>query len=239
MTTKIASEPARSSALTEVLSRVNDDTIIITWARRFASYKRPELLFRDPRRIKELIEAHPNVLFLFAGKSHPADPEGKERIARTLHFEASPELKGHVLFIEDYNMEVASFLVSGSDVWLNVPLQLREASGTSGMKAVMNGVLNLSTNDGWVYEAVNGEVPWRIGLGLETMPVADQDELHAREVYRMLMQEVLPEYESRDRAGVPRAWVKRMKLAISEAIPRFSSQRMVRQYDQLYKANPE
>jgi alpha-glucan phosphorylase-like protein len=234
LTAKIASEPSRAEALKEVLSKLGENTMVITWARRFAAYKRPELLFRDPGRLKSILAKHPDALFVFAGKAHPADPDGKDRIARLLAHESSHDFRGRVVFIEDYNMEVASYLVSGSDVWLNVPLQLREASGTSGMKAVMNGVLNLSTNDGWVYEAVNGEVSWRIGLGLETMPAADQDELHSRELYRLFSHEVIPEFFFRDRTGIPRDWVKRMKLAMSEAIPRFSAQRMVREYAALY-----
>jgi starch phosphorylase len=236
---KIRTDPNRAEAFRQALQLLDKDPMIISYARRFAAYKRPELLFRDPNRMKAILKQYPNMLFLFAGKAHPADPEGKERIARILSFESMAPFRGHVLFLEDYNITLAKYLVSGSDIWLNVPLQLREASGTSGMKATINGVLNLSTNDGWVYEATHGEVPWVIGKGLETLSPGDQSELHSRELYRLLRYEVAPQFFERDDTGVPLAWATHMRRAISEAMPRFSARRMVREYCSLYDLAPE
>jgi starch phosphorylase len=229
-------DPLRLGAINRTFELLKKSPMIISFARRFAAYKRSELLFKHPVRFSEILSQFPNVVMLFAGKAHPADPEGKDRISRILALENSNEFRGHILFIDDYDLNIAKLMISGSDLWLNLPLQLREASGTSGMKAAINGVLNLSTNDGWVFEATHGEVPWVIGKGLETLCPAEQDEIHAHELYRLLEKEILPEYFENKKIEGNSQWVKRMKLSIAESIPRFGAQRMLAEYTHLYQS---
>lgn len=221
---------SRKPALKKVLELLEQDPFVGVFARRFAAYKRPGLLFSDKDRLKKLIEQYPKTLFVFGGKAHPADGQGHDLIHLVLEMENSKEFAGHVCFIADYAIDIAQLLVSGADVWLNVPVQPLEASGTSGMKAAMNGVLNLSVNDGWVCEASHGEVPWKMGLSTENLEKPMMDWTHAQELYAFLEQKVFPEFWKRNAEGVPVGWVQLMKYSMAGSIPYFSAQRMIKEY---------
>jgi glycogen phosphorylase len=208
--------------------------LTIGFARRFATYKRAALLFSDLDRVKRLLnDPERPVQLVFAGKAHPQDKGGKELIRTIVHASRDPQLRGKVVFIEDYDMRIARAMVSGVDVWLNTPRRPLEASGTSGMKAAANGALNLSVLDGWWDEgwAHHGnDVGWAIGRGEDYID-AQGDHIEAEALYDLLEREVVPLFfqrEARDR--LPRPWIKRMKAAISKLVPEFNTARMVREY---------
>ncbi|HEY2513253.1 MAG TPA: alpha-glucan family phosphorylase [Polyangiaceae bacterium] len=214
--------------------------LTIGFARRFATYKRAALLFSDLERVKRLLcDPDRPVQLVFAGKAHPQDRGGKELIRTIVHASRDPQLRGKVVFIEDYDMRIARTMVSGVDVWLNTPRRPLEASGTSGMKAAANGALNVSVLDGWWAEAWashGNDVGWAVGRG-EEFTDGEGDRLEAEELYDLLEREVVPLFfqrESRDR--MPRAWVKRMKGAISKLVPEFNTARMVREYAERFYA---
>lgn len=210
------------------------DRLTVVFARRFATYKRAELIFQDIGRLTWIL-TNPQrpIQILFAGKAHPADRMGQELIRRVSELADSPHLEGHVFFIEDYDMEIARYLVGGADVWLNNPRPPMEASGTSGMKASANGGLNLSVLDGWWGEGYDGENGWGFGEEYES------DEADASVLYDLLEHEVAPLYYERDDLGIPHRWVVRMKQAIATLAPAFSAQRMVSEYtDRLYTVSP-
>lgn len=215
---------------------LDPDALVIGFARRFATYKRAELLFRDIERLKRLIHhRYRPVQFLFAGKAHPADDPGKRLMQEIYNWARSPEMGGRVAFVEDYDMHVARYLVQGVDVWLNTPRKPLEASGTSGMKAAFNGILNLSILDGWWAEAYNGRNGWAIQAEQKEFANEwEQDETDAVALYRLLEDEVVPLYYQRDRDGVPRGWVRMMKAAIRTVGPMFSTRRMVKEYTENY-----
>ena len=214
--------------------------LTIGFARRFATYKRAALLFSDLERVKRLLgDVDRPVQLVFAGKAHPQDKGGKELIRSIVHSSRDTSLRGKVVFIEDYDMRIARALVSGVDVWLNTPRRPLEASGTSGMKAAANGALNVSVLDGWwaeAWSAHGNDVGWAIGRGEEyTDDLGDRVE--AEELYDLLEREVVPQFfqrESRDR--LPRAWIKKMKGAISKLIPQFNTARMVHEYSERFYA---
>ncbi|MCB9548427.1 MAG: alpha-glucan family phosphorylase [Myxococcales bacterium] len=211
--------------------RLDPDALTIGFARRFAPYKRADLLFSDLPRLLAILEAAPGpVQVLFAGKAHPADTRGKELVAAVHRHSASPALAGKVLLIEDYDIELGRALTQGVDVWLNNPRRPKEASGTSGMKAAMNGALNLSILDGWWPEGYNGQNGWAIGEARAYASEAEQDAADADSLYRLLAEEVIPAYFDRDKAGVPHGWIRRMKASIATCTPRFSSDRQVIDY---------
>jgi len=208
------------------------DVLLIGFARRFATYKRADLLLHDFDRLRDLVATDDRpVQFVFAGKAHPADRPGQELIRRIWEASKNPELKGRVLFLENYDMRVGRNMTQGVDVWLNNPRRPMEASGTSGMKAAFNGGLNCSVLDGWWCEGYDPSHGWAIGEGEgEQDDRADADALHA-----VLKEQVVPCFYSRDEEGLPREWIRRMKLAMGQLIPRFSSSRMVREYtERLY-----
>ena len=212
------------------------DALVIGFARRFATYKRAELLFRDIERLKRLVHhRYRPIQFLFAGKAHPADDPGKRLMQEIYNWARSPEMGGRVAFVEDYDMHVARYLVQGVDVWLNTPRKPMEASGTSGMKAAFNGVLNLSILDGWWAEAYNGRNGWAIQAEQQEFANEwEQDEADAAALYRLLEDEVVPLYYQRDQDGVPRGWVRMMKESIRTVGPLFSTRRMVKEYVENY-----
>ncbi|HLK38081.1 MAG TPA: alpha-glucan family phosphorylase [Polyangiaceae bacterium] len=213
---------------------LDPQALTIGFARRFATYKRAALLFSDLDRVKRLL-ADPQrpVQLVFAGKAHPQDRGGKELIRTIIHASRDAGLRGRVVFIEDYDMRIARTLVSGVDVWLNTPRRPLEASGTSGMKAAMNGALNVSVLDGWFAEAWaehGWEVGWAIGRG-EEYPDASGDAREAELLYDVLEREVVPLFFARDGVGrLPRGWIKRMKSTIGKLAPRYNTARMVREY---------
>ena len=204
--------------------------LTIGFARRFATYKRANLIFRDLERLQRLLlDVHRPVQLIFAGKAHPADDPGKALIQQIYNMAKHNQLGGRVAFVEDYDMHMALYLTQGVDVWLNTPRRPREASGTSGMKASLNGVPNLSVMDGWWVEGYNGANGWAIDGEFEGDNDA-QDDHDAAVLYQLLEDEVVPLYYTRDRDGVPRGWARLMREAIRSNAPQFSMRRMVKEY---------
>ncbi|MHC4757333.1 MAG: alpha-glucan family phosphorylase [Planctomycetota bacterium] len=211
---------------------LDPEALTIGFARRFATYKRGNLIFRDPKRLVKLLsDPKRPVQFIFAGKAHPRDSEGKEIIRQIIHFASNYNLRRRIVFLEDYDSNVARYLVRGVDVWLNNPRRPMEASGTSGMKAAANGALNLSTLDGWWCEGYAPERGWAIGAGEENYEdPAYQDMIESQAIYNILENEVIPLFYTRAADNLPRAWVHRMKNSIKNIAPQFSTQRMVAEY---------
>ena len=206
----------------------------IGFARRFATYKRADLLFRDKQRLKKILtDPRRPVQLIISGKAHPADDPGKEVLQSLYHFARDPMFEGRVVFLEDYGMQLAHMLVQGVDLWLNVPLVPREACGTSGMKAALNGVPQLSTLDGWWEEGYTGRNGWAIP---KARADEDADAVDAEHLYRLLEDEVVPMWYDRDSHGVPRAWMQRMKESIRVAGKRFTARRMLQEYAERYYA---
>lgn len=210
---------------------LDPDALTIGFARRFASYKRGNLLLKDPSRLVRLL-TDPNkpVQIVFAGKAHPKDTEGKEIIRRIIHFANQYDVRRRIVFLEDYDINLARVLVRGVDVWLNNPRRPMEASGTSGMKAAINGALNMSTLDGWWCEAYKPTVGWAIGAGENYDDPAYQDMVESQAIYNMLENEVVPLFYTRSSDNLPRAWIHRVKNSISWIMPRFNTNRMVSEY---------
>ncbi|MBI5687155.1 MAG: alpha-glucan family phosphorylase [Verrucomicrobia bacterium] len=210
--------------------------LTIGFARRFAGYKRATLLLKDPARLKRLVtNARQPVQFIFCGKAHPEDNTGKETIRQLVHFIRDPELRRHIIFIENYDVNIAHYMVQGSDVWLNNPRRPHEASGTSGMKATINGAINLSTVDGWWAEAASLDNGWSIGSGEEYADLDYQDKVECGDLFDLLEKEVVPLFYDRGPDGLPRHWIQRMKTSIRTIGPFFNSTRMVRDYvEQFY-----
>jgi starch phosphorylase len=202
----------------------------IGFARRFATYKRANLIFRDLDRLRRLlVDVRRPVQIIFAGKAHPADNPGKEVLQSVYQFTRDPEFEGRVAFLEDYDMHLAHLLVQGVDLWLNLPRVPLEASGTSGMKAGLNAVPQLSTLDGWWQEGYDGLSGWAISPAGET---EDADATDASQFYRLLEEQLIPLYYTRNPAGVPLGWVDRMRHALRLAGSRFTARRMVETYVQ-------
>ena len=220
--------PDELRAVDELL---NPDVLTIGFARRFATYKRADLLFRDFERLRSILkEPGQPVQIIFAGKAHPADKPGQELIRRIFEISRNSDLHGHIVFIENYNMRVARMLVQGVDVWLNTPRRPHEASGTSGMKAPVNGSINFSIADGWWCEVQNPDAGWTIGNGQELDDPDAQDEQDSESLYDILEEKIAPLYYKRDTDNLPREWIKMMKVSMATIVPRFSTARMVRDY---------
>ncbi len=213
---------------------LNPDILTIGFARRFASYKRPDLIFYDLERIQSIVNnPWAPVQIVYAGKAHPADEDGKA-VLRGIYMHAeNPDFGGRVAFIEDYGEQIAHWLVQGVDVWLNNPIPPMEASGTSGMKAGMNGALNLSILDGWWAEGYNGRNGWAFGAE-EGTPPEKRDEADAQSLYDVLENQVIPLYYSKELDGIPHAWVDMMKESIRGVAPQFSARRMIKDYVRKY-----
>ncbi|MCI0638212.1 MAG: alpha-glucan family phosphorylase [Gemmataceae bacterium] len=219
------SEIARSE---EVL---DPEALTIGFARRFATYKRGTLIFRNLERLAAIVNDKDRpVQFVFAGKAHPRDHGGKELIAEIVHVCRRPELRRRLVFLEDYDVNVARYLVQGVDVWLNNPRRPLEASGTSGMKVCINGGINLSILDGWWVEGYVGDNGWAIGAGEEYTDLNYQDDIESRAIYDLLEQEIVPLFYNRGGDGLPRGWIKTMKRAIGTVCPVFNTARMVQEY---------
>lgn len=217
--------------------RLDPDALTIGFARRFATYKRANLIFSEIERLIQILEAASGpVQLFFAGKAHPADEGGQALIKAVYEASNHPALQGRVLLIEDYDMEVGRVMVQGADVWLNNPRRPKEASGTSGMKVAMNGGLNLSILDGWWPEGFNGENGWAIGEEKDYSDPAVQDREDALSLYDRLETAVIPTYFERDERGIPLRWIEMAKNAIGSCTPQFHSHRQVRDYvRQLYR----
>ncbi len=220
----------------QVLSRgtlLDPEALTIGFARRFATYKRATLLFKDLERLKNLLhDKWRPVQIIFAGKAHPADEPGRYFIHEVLNFCQDHKLGGQVAFLEDYEMHMAKYLVQGVDIWLNTPRFPMEASGTSGMKAALNGVLHFSVLDGWWVEGYNGANGWGIQPLGDAVDTQAQDQHDAEQLYRMLEQEAVPLYYQRDLDGIPRGWLQMVKECIRTIAPQFCTKRMVKEYVQ-------
>jgi starch phosphorylase len=222
------------ATLTEIEEALDPEALTIGFARRFATYKRAALIFTDIDRLARLVhDANRPVQFIFAGKAHPADRPGQQVIQSIFARSRSPELRGRVFVLEDYDMRVAKLMVRGVDVWLNNPRRPLEASGTSGMKASANGIVNLSVLDGWWDEGWTGDNGWAIGARATTPDEGAQDWSDALDLYRILEDEVVPRYYARGSDGLPRDWLELMKRAMSTTIWRFSTTRMLHEYAEL------
>ena len=210
---------------------LDPNSLTIGFARRFTGYKRPELIFHNPDQLVRILSARGrNVQLVFAGKSHPADDIGKHHLQRVYRRAVDPVLGGRIAFVDDYDLHVAHFLVQGCDVWLNTPRKPLEASGTSGMKAALNGVPHLSVPDGWWAEGYNGSNGWIIDGGVNPDDQATADAADAAALYRLLEEQVVPMFYERDARNIPRGWIRIVKEAIRTVTPRFCARRMVKQY---------
>ncbi len=221
---------ASSEKIEEAQRVLDTDALIVGFARRFTSYKRPNLLLSDPARLESIINnpRYPLQLVV-AGKAHPDDVEGKHLVQQFVNFASSPGVRQRVAFIEDYDIAIAQQLVQGVDLWLNTPRRPWEACGTSGMKVLVNGGLNFSELDGWWAEAYSPDVGWALGDG-EEHPESEWDIIEAGQLYDILEKEVIPEFYNRDKYGVPTGWVARMRASMARLAPRFSSNWMLREY---------
>jgi glycogen phosphorylase len=222
-------EGGASIGATETL--LDPNALTLGFARRFATYKRATLLFRDPERLARLLN-NPDrpVQIVFAGKAHPADKPGQQFIREVYEYSRHPEFAGRIVFLEDYDMDMARHLVSGCDVWLNTPIRPHEASGTSGQKASLNGLPNCSIIDGWWEEGYNGNNGWAIGERREYQDADTRDEADAQALYTILERDIVPLYFDRGLDEVPHNWVAVMKEAIRTIAPAFSMRRMIKDY---------
>ncbi|MBV8358442.1 MAG: alpha-glucan family phosphorylase [Deltaproteobacteria bacterium] len=226
-----------SESRTIASEKIFDPNILtIGFARRFAVYKRPNLLLHDPERLARIL-SNPQrpVQLVVAGKAHPADEPGKALVKAWIQFVARPELRNRVVFLSDYDMLLAEYLVRGVDLWINTPRRPWEACGTSGMKVLVNGGVNLSELDGWWAEAYSPEVGWAIGDGKEH-PEDDTawDAVEAEQLYGLLENQIVPNFYDRDDNGIPQAWVEKVRQSMARLTPRFSANRTIREYTEKY-----
>ena len=226
------------SAVLGILDRINPNALIIGFARRFATYKRAHLLFTDLDRLAKIVnnEQFP-IQFVFSGKAHPADGAGQGLIKRIMEISRMPQFLGKIIFLEDYNMIVAKRLVTGVDIWLNTPTRPLEASGTSGEKAEMNGVLNFSVLDGWWYEGYKFDenAGWALTEKRTFADQSQQDKLDAATIYSMLENEIIPLYFAKNSKGYSPKWVQYVKNSIGHIAPHFTMTRMIDDYiDRFY-----
>ena len=206
-------------------------TLTIGFARRFTSYKRPELIFSDPDRLAAILNAPGRpVQILFAGKAHPADEAGKQHMQAIYRRALDPQFGGRIAFVEDYDLHIAHFLVQGCDVWMNTPRKPLEASGTSGMKAAINGTPHLSIGDGWWAEGYTGENGWLVEGHTEASDPQAQDWADAQALYAVIEQQLVPTFLDRDAQGVPHRWLQIAKQSMRTILPRFSARRMLKEY---------
>jgi glycogen phosphorylase len=232
----LAVSGADSKEIDEAKKLFDPNILTLGFARRFATYKRPNLLLHDPERLLRLLtNANRPVQLILAGKAHPADQQGQALIQQWMHFiRQSSDARKHVIFLSDYDMLLTERLVQGVDVWVNTPRRPWEACGTSGMKVLVNGGINLSELDGWWAEAYSPEVGWALGDGREHDGDPQWDAQEANALYDLLEQEVIPEFYTRDDRGIPLAWVTRMRKSMSQLTPLFSAGRAVQQYTETY-----
>ena len=228
----MAMEPDQAAVMCRCL---DPDTLTIGFARRFATYKRPGMLLHDPDRLVRILtnRARP-VQLVIAGKAHPADDAGQEIIKAWIEFMRRPEVCGRVFFFPDYDLLLAERLVQGADLWINTPRRPWEASGTSGMKVLVNGGLNLSELDGWWAEAYTPDVGWALGDGQEHGDDPAWDAAEADALYTLLERDVIPAFYTRDQHGMPTGWLAKMRASMARLTPRFSTNRVVREYTEKY-----
>ena len=217
--------------INEITSKLNPNALTIGFARRFATYKRATLIFKDLERITQILNnADRPVQLIFAGKAHPADKEGQDLIKRIHEISMMPQFKGKIFLLENYNIAMSRYLVSGVDVWLNNPRRPMEASGTSGQKASVNGVINFSVLDGWCAEGYNQENGWTIGTNAEFTSYEEQDIADSQSMYRTLEEKIIPTYYEKDENGISEKWMKIMKNSITSTGGKYSTSRMLVDY---------
>ena len=227
--------------ITEIMSQLNPNALTIGFARRFATYKRAHLLFRNLDRLSKIVNKPDRpVQFIFAGKAHPADKAGQDLIKYIVAISKRPEFLGKILFVQNYDMNLAKMLLQGVDIWLNTPTRPLEASGTSGEKGVMNGTLHFSVLDGWWVEGYKEDAGWALPLE-RAYEVQDlQDELDAETIYNIIEDEILPGFYERNIKGVPERWISYIKKTIAQVAPNFTTSRMIRDYqERFYKPQAE
>ena len=226
---------ASNAQLLAAEEALNPEALTIGFARRFATYKRATLLLHDPDRLIRILGSRDRpVQIIFAGKAHPNDNPGKELIRQIVHMARREELRARLVFLEDYDVNIARYMVQGVDIWLNTPIRPREASGTSGIKAAANGVLNLSVLDGWWDEAYTPEIGWAIGRGEVYEDRNYQDHVEASALYDLLEKEVAPLFYDRSSDKLPRRWIDKMKASMKAICPTFNTHRMLREYTEKY-----
>jgi starch phosphorylase len=210
---------------------LDPNVLTIGFARRFATYKRGDLLLRDPERLLRILNnSERPVQILYAGKSHPRDDGGKQLIQRIVHFARNEAVRKRIVFLEDYDIGMARYLVAGVDVWLNNPRRPQEASGTSGMKVVPNGGLNFSILDGWWAEGYDPSVGWEIGRGEEYEDTGYQDHVEAQDIYETLEKDIAPLFYNRDSNGIPQGWLAKVRASMMKLAPVYNTHRMVQEY---------
>jgi starch phosphorylase len=234
---RLSRQLAASGSSPESIDRAkhlfDPNALTLGFARRFATYKRPNLLLHDRQRLLRLLtNSQRPVQLIIAGKAHPEDQAGQALIHEWINFIRQPETRPHIVFLSDYDMLLTERLVQGVDVWINTPRRPWEACGTSGMKVLVNGGINVSELDGWWAEAYTPEVGWALGDGQEHGDDPAWDAVDADALYDLLEREVIPEFYTRDQSGVPTAWVKRMRESMARLTPRFSADRAVREYSE-------
>ena len=231
VTTRLKREGYHYEEINQIVSKLNPDALTIGFSRRFATYKRATLIFRDLERITEILnnENRP-VQIIFAGKAHPSDGQGKDLIKYIHEISMKPQFKGKIFLLENYNMAVSKLLVSGVDVWLNNPRRPMEASGTSGQKAAVNGVINFSVLDGWWAEGYNQKNGWTIGSNAEYPSYEEQDEADSESLYQTLENKIIPAYYEKDENGISAKWMDIMKNSIMSNAGRYSTARMLIDY---------
>ena len=219
------------SRVVNLLEKMNPNALVIGFCRRFATYKRAHLLFTDEARLAKIVNdpEHP-VIFLFAGKAHPADGAGQGLIKRIYEISQRPEFLGKVIFLEDYDFLLARRLVSGVDIWMNTPTRPLEASGTSGEKAEMNGVVNLSVKDGWWLEGYREGAGWALTEKRTYQNQGYQDQLDAATIYGLLENEIIPLYYNKDKKGISKGWIKVVKNSIAQIAPHYTMKRQLDDY---------
>ncbi|MCX5691776.1 MAG: alpha-glucan family phosphorylase [Planctomycetota bacterium] len=236
---ELAAGGAESQVIAQARQQFDPSVLTLGFARRFASYKRPNLLLHDPQRLLLLL-TNPKrpVQLIMAGKAHPADLEGQQLIQQWTHFIRQPEVRPHAMFLADYDMHLTMHLVQGVDVWLNTPRRPWEACGTSGMKVLVNGGLNCSVLDGWWAESYEPDLGWAIGDGhvhpATNEGMREQDAADAERLYALLEQQIIPEFYDRDSEDVPLGWTARVRESMARLTPRFSANRSVREYAELH-----
>jgi glycogen phosphorylase len=231
LSVQLTSSGASQEEVEEAKHLFDPNALTLGFARRFATYKRPNMLLQDPERLLRILTNQKRpVQLIIAGKAHPADRAGQELIQQWIQFTRRTEARSHVIFLSDYNMLLSEYLVQGVDVWINTPRRPWEACGTSGMKVLVNGGINLSELDGWWAEAYTPEVGWALGDGQEHGDDPAWDAVEANALYNLLEQEVIPEFYARDDKGIPITWITRMRESMAKLTPRFSANRTVREY---------
>jgi starch phosphorylase len=235
---QLATRGAKPKDIQRAMETLHPDALTIGYARRFATYKRGLLIFRDIDRLKAILANRElPVQLIVAGKAHPRDHEGKTIIQKIIHIAREEPFRDKIVFLEDYNMNITRYLVEGVDVWLNNPRRPFEACGTSGMKATANGALNLSVQDGWWVEGYHPDLGWSIGNGEVYDNYDYQDQVESKAIYDLLEREIIPLFYERGLDGLPRGWITMMKKSMRSLCPVFNSNRMVEEYtDRCYMA---